>query len=69
VEKEPRLKSPLHYTNNSVTTAQNIDPVSTHPAPLHSLNPSPTHSDFVCRLHNAWLCSVNATHWDTAISQ
>jgi len=43
--------------------------VCMHPAPLHRSNRSPTHSDLVCRLHNAWLYSVNATHWDTAISQ
>ena len=65
------VKSPLPYTGNSVTATQNIGPVSssTHPVPLHRSNPSPIHSDLVCCLHNAWLCSVNATHWDTAISQ
>ena len=61
MEKKPRLKSPLPYTGNSITASQNIGPVSTHPVPLHRSN----HSDLVCRFHNAWLCAINATHWDS----
>ena len=52
-EKSP-VSSPC-YIGNSITVTRNIGPVNMHLAPLHSSNHSPTHSDLVDRLHDAWL--------------
>jgi len=45
----------LQSAVTAAITAQNIGPVSMHPAPLHRSNTSLTQDDLVCGPHNAWL--------------